>query len=35
VRTALELHLERLKSEFCDCDCLAVDGNCLQGCGAG
>lgn len=35
VRTALELHLERLKREFCDCDCLAVDGTCLQGCGAG
>ena len=35
VRTALELHLERLKSEFCACGCLAVDGTCLQGCGAG
>jgi len=35
VRTALELHLERLKREFCDCGCLAVDGTCLQGCGAG
>ena len=35
VRTALELHLERLKSEFCDCGCLAFDGTCLQGCGAG
>lgn len=35
VRTALELHLERLKREFCDCGCMAVNGTCLQGCGAG
>jgi hypothetical protein len=35
VRTALELHLERLKREFCECGCMAVDGACLQGCGAG
>ena len=35
VRTALELHLERLKREFCDCGCMTVDGPCLQGCGAG
>jgi len=35
VRTALELHLERLKREFCDCGCMAVDGSCPKGCGAG
>ena len=35
VRTALELHLERLKREFCDCGCMAADGSCQQGCGAG
>jgi hypothetical protein len=34
VRSALELHLERLKREFCECGCMAIDGACLQGCGA-
>ena len=34
VRTALDLHLERLKREYGGCGCMAVGGSCTQDCGA-
>ena len=35
VRTALDLHLERLKREYGGCGCMAVEGGCTEGCGGG
>ena len=32
VRTALDLHLDRLKREYGGCGCMAVGGDCTEGC---
>jgi len=34
VRTALDLHLERLRREYSNCSCMAAGGSCDGGCGA-
>ena len=34
VRTALDLHLERLRQEYAGCACMAAGGSCDGGCGA-
>ena len=34
LRTALDLHLERLKREYGGCGCMAIGGGCADGCGA-
>ena len=32
VRTALDLHLERLKGEYAGCNCMTTGGPCSEGC---
>jgi hypothetical protein len=32
VRTALDLHLDRLKREYGGCGCMAMGGTCTEGC---
>lgn len=34
VRTALDLHLERLQQEYSGCACMTADGPCGESCGA-
>lgn len=34
VRTALDLHLERLRQEYSTCSCMTAGGSCDGGCGA-
>ena len=34
VRTALDLHLDRLKREYGGCGCMAMGGPCNESCGA-
>lgn len=35
VRTALDLHLERLRREFNECGCISAEGPCPKDCAAG